>query len=88
MGRVPRRGEPWFLEEDTDAVLEWQRAKDSACPGCGLPREETMDKQAHDRYTTSVVRCHACAAVDRKRDLYQKQFGDAPGTFIVPIEIR
>jgi hypothetical protein len=87
MGRVVKRGEPWFTEEDTELALEWQREKDLECPGCGLPRDETMQKDHHDHYTASALRCHACAARDRKAKQFTKQEHDDSGLFFVPKEI-
>ena len=66
--------EPYFLEEDTDAVLEWQREQNLKCSGCGLPRDETMAKESQDRYKGGVIRCHACKA----RYDHEKDFMKAP----------
>ena len=81
MGRPwPQPGEPLFLEEDTLAVLEWQKEKAAQCPGCGLPRDETMSKEAQDGiYESKPFRCHACAARDRARDEYTKGEHDDAG---------
>lgn len=91
MGRIwpdPKRpDEGWFLPEDTDAVLEWQREKDLACPGCGHPRDETMQKNHHDHYTASALRCHACAAKDRKREQFTKQAHDDAGLYFIAKEL-
>ena len=83
----PKPGEMLFTEEDTEAVLERQREKALACPGCGYPRDESMAKDHHDHYTTRIIRCHACAARERKEAAYRKKFPDAPGTYFVPVEI-
>jgi protein-arginine kinase activator protein McsA len=36
------------------------------CVGCGNPRIESFDKVNDDRYTATMLVCHACAARDRK----------------------
>ena len=41
------------------------REKALACTGCGLPRDETMAKEAQFAYVSEPIRCHACAARDR-----------------------
>lgn len=69
MGRVPEPGESWFRPEDTEAVLQWQREKDHACPGCGQPRDEAWDQTRHSHYVGAVAVCYACQA----RDVKEKQ---------------
>lgn len=89
MGRAwPKPGEPLFTEEDTLAVLEWQREQSLLCPGCGLPRDETMAKERQfDFYDARAVRCHACAARDRKARQFTKQDHDDAGLYFVAKEI-
>lgn len=87
MGRIQRYDEPLFLEADTRAVMEWQDAKEWACPGCGTDRRESMDKHHHDHYTAAAIRCHACAARDRKQRQFTKQEHDDAGLFFVPREL-
>lgn len=54
------------------AVLEWQREQDLLCPGCGHPRDETMDPEAQDRYDSKALRCFACAAKERAAEKFTK----------------
>lgn len=49
------------------------------CPGCGHPRDETMDKDAYDHYKAHVLRCHACAARDRAAKKHTDQPHDSAG---------
>lgn len=65
-------GEPLYLPEDLEAVLEWQQEQDLLCPGCGQPRDETMDPELQNAYRARALRCHACAAKARKA----ASFGD------------
>lgn len=82
MGRPwPQSGEPLFTEEDTDAVLEWQREQNLKCPGCGLPRDETMQKEHQGHYKASSLRCHACAERDRAAKEFHSQEHDDAGLF-------
>jgi hypothetical protein len=55
-----------WLPEDTKAALEWQTHKDSLCSGCGNPRHESFAVENSDAYTAEPLRCHACAARERK----------------------
>lgn len=81
------RREPYFLDADTSAVLQWRESKDFACPGCGMDRRDTMQKHHHDHYTASAYRCHACAARDRKAKAFTGQEHDDAGLFFVPKEL-
>ena len=69
---MPAPGEPLYLPDDMEAVLEMQREEDLFCPGCGQPRDETMDKEAQDAYESHALRCHACAACERKAATFVK----------------
>ena len=78
--------EPYFLEEDTEAVLEWQREQDLKCSGCGLPRDETMVPEAHQRYEGTTLYCHACAASARHEDQFSKKNQNLHGVFFAAKE--
>jgi hypothetical protein len=54
-------------------ILDYLRERKLVCPGCGLPRDETMDPEAEGHFISRFVICHACAARDRK----QKQITSA-----------
>lgn len=62
MGRVVEPGEPLWLAEDLEAVLEWQRWCDLVCSGCGQPMSETLDPELEGAYEATAVVCHGCAA--------------------------
>lgn len=80
MGRPwPQPGEPLWLEDDTEAVLEWMREKALECVGCGLPRDETMDRDNDGAYISEPIKCHACAARDRAADAFTKQEHESYG---------
>jgi hypothetical protein len=77
----PLPGEPLFLEDDLEALLEWQREQALVCPGCGLPGDETLDKDSAFSYRARVLRCHGCAARDRAAEERAKQESDDAGIF-------
>lgn len=52
------------------------------CPGCGLPRDETMAKESDGAYRAKAQRCHACAARDRKAKEFTQGHHEAGGLFI------
>ena len=60
------------MSDDTDAVLEMLEEEAMLCPGCGLPRDQTMDKEAQDAYESHALRCHSCAARERKAATFTK----------------
>lgn len=66
LGRVVEAGEPLWLPEDRQAVLEWQAYQKSLCVGCKRPRAESFDVAMDDRYDVHALQCHACAARDRR----------------------
>lgn len=57
------------------AALEWQAEKQSTCSGCGQSRHESMAKQNWDAYTADEVVCHACAAIDRRKNAIRETKG-------------
>jgi len=66
MGRVVAPGEPAWTQEDTDLALALTAMEAEVCDGCGHPRSESMDRDAEFAYGAEAMRCHACAARDRK----------------------
>lgn len=88
MGRSwPQPGQALFLDEDRDAVFEWLEEEALKCPGCGMPRDETMRKEAHDDFHSKALRCHACATRDRAQHQFTKQEHD-PAGLVFSIERR
>lgn len=81
LGRVVKVGDPAWLTEDTEAVLEYLREKALLCPGCGQPRDETMDPNAEGRFTSRALRCHACAARGRLARKFTGETHDDAGLF-------
>ena len=74
LGRVVKSGEPLWLPDDTKELLDYFREQELLCPGCGLPRDETMDPEAEGLYRSRAMRCHACAAREREA----KRFTSGP----------
>lgn len=62
-----------WTPEDREAALAWQAEEQLKCPGCGLPRDETMvDEDAAPFYVVEEVTCHACATRDLVSDAAQQ----------------
>jgi hypothetical protein len=70
LGRVVGEGEPLWLPEDTEEVLAYLREKAQLCPGCGQPRENTMDPEAEGQWRSRALRCHACTAKARAAEQF------------------
>ena len=65
------------------AALEWQDWKQSLCAGCGLPRHETMHPDNERAYDAEPLKCHACAARERKGKAINGQENfDASGIYV------
>lgn len=62
MGRVVLPGEPWFLDEDVDDVLDYLAIEDANCPGCGQEKTVSFDKRTDGHWDVTRLKCHACAA--------------------------
>lgn len=65
MGRVWEPGEPWFLDQDTTAVLDWFDYQNSLCDGCGEPKMRSFAPEHEHSYRATVFECHACSAKAR-----------------------
>jgi len=78
MGRPwPQPGEPLYLEEDAQDVLDLVADEDDSCPGCGGIRAETFDPANEFAYQGDTRQCFRCAAqrraerrIDDKDGLY------------------
>lgn len=46
--------------------MEWQAWRDNQCSGCGQPRDESFAKEHSFSYEVEPLRCHACAARERR----------------------
>ena len=73
-----RRKPGVWRTDDTLAALAWQSYLDSLCPGCGHPRDESMDKAHQHDYAASSIRCFACKAVSERAEEMRKAAGDQP----------
>lgn len=50
------------MPEDREAALEWLTEDALRCPGCALPRDETMvNEDDAPFYEVHAITCHACA---------------------------
>jgi hypothetical protein len=70
-----------WLTEDTQAVLDYLREKALTCPGCGLPRDETMDPEADMHYRSRALRCFACLAREREARRFTSSPHDEGGLY-------
>lgn len=84
MGRPwPQPGEPLFLDDDIDEVLDFLAWEESLCPGCGRPKSETFHPDSEGAYEVRKLRCHACAEKDRAADSHSHGGADSAGLFYV-----
>jgi hypothetical protein len=81
LGRIVADGEPLWLPEDAQAVLDYFREESLTCPGCGLPRDETMTPEAEDHYRSRAMRCHACAARERATSKFDDRPHESAGLY-------
>lgn len=93
LGRVPKKGEPEWLPDDLDDLLELQALEDAVCPGgCGQPIGEAWDPDNRDAYGTELHWCGGCAAKDRakRRAATREEPGNEPtdGLKIISIKDR
>lgn len=85
-GPWPGPGQPLWTEVDREAVFEYLREEKLLCPGCGHPRDETMDPEAEGHFRARSYKCHACLVGAVERAKYR---GDHPwesGGLIVTVE--
>lgn len=71
LGRVVEPGDPLWLAEDLEVVLEWQRWTDVLCSGCNQPLSESLDPELEGAYEATAMVCHSCAArsaAEKKHD--------------------
>lgn len=52
--------EALFTDDDRDDLLALTVEEDVACPGCGLPLDETTDEEHPYTYDSSHAVCIAC----------------------------
>lgn len=80
LGRVVAPGDPMWLEEDTEAALEWLRWQQRVCVGCSQPKDESFDPDGPS-YNAEVLRCRACEAKDAKSDDFRSNKGNVNGIY-------
>jgi hypothetical protein len=73
-GRVPVDGESYWTPLDRNYALAWQQEK-RATHTCGQPVAESTARENQFRYRAEVIRCHACAALDRAVSEHTRQDG-------------
>lgn len=69
LGRVVADGEPLWTDEDRAWALALLAEEAGNCGGCGQPVSESMDPVNEFAYRVERLRCHACTAVGRVREL-------------------
>lgn len=73
-GRVVAEGEPQWTDLDRGYALAWL-AEQNSKHECGQPLAEVFAKEHQNDYGAEVVRCHACAALERAMSEYGKADG-------------
>lgn len=68
LGRIPRRSEPLWTDEDRAWAIALLEYEADLCSGCGQPRSESMAIENEFRYHPTALRCHGCAAVARESE--------------------
>lgn len=79
LGRVVKRGEPLWTDEDRAWALALTLEESDVCPGCGQPLAECTDPRNEDKYRAKVWRCHACTAKDAEAEKYREA---KPGIYL------
>lgn len=82
MGRVVAEGEPLWLPEDRYWALALAEVEADACPECGQAWSETTAPENEGGYTTTLVRCHACAASAQRVRAHQDNHGNTDGLHV------
>lgn len=83
MGRpLPGPGEPLWLAADRAWALALLEAEADACPQCGTQWSQATTAAAEDQYTTELVRCHACVAVERHLRQHERDGGSTAGLHV------
>lgn len=64
----PQPGEPYWLPEDVDKALAWQRDQNARCKDCRTRRDEWWDERgfplARPKWKVISRRCPACEKVE------------------------
>jgi len=70
-----------WLPEDIEAALEWARAADSLCSGCGQPRDSSFDPDG-PAYKVRELRCRACEVRDITASEWAKSNSSKAGLYL------
>lgn len=62
-GRVQRRGEPYFLPEDTDLAVALAEEEADTCRSCGYPKAWCRDPKHQFVFEVVGEQCHATYAL-------------------------
>lgn len=79
MGRVVADGAPRFTHDDTVLAVALQHLDAAACSGCGQDRRQSTNPDNEYKWRADAVRCHACAARDRKAAAHEAAGGSTAG---------
>lgn len=82
LGRIPRRGEPLWTDDDRDWAMALLAYEADQCPGCGQSRAETTLPENEDAYTAAAIRCHGCKAVAHGSEPFTAPGADPRGLLI------
>lgn len=63
-GRAVYPGDPAWLDDDREAVLDWLEKEASRCERCGQDTRESMKLENAYTYRAKGLRCHSCYAID------------------------
>lgn len=62
-GRVQRRGEPYFLPEDTDLAVALAEEEAETCRACGYPKAWCRDPKHQFAFEVVSEQCHVTYAL-------------------------
>ena len=66
LGRVPKPGEPYWLDDDQDKALAFVAERAKVCPDCATrPEEWAEDEYA---YVADTYVCPGCEVLDMERE--------------------
>lgn len=82
LGRIPKRHEALWLDEDRQWAIALLAYEADLCSGCGHPRSESTEAHNEFAYRGSAIRCHACATVARSSERFTVPGADARGLLI------
>lgn len=64
--------EPEWTEQDLAEAIALLSVEADTCRGCGEPLSESTDPRAAGGYEADLpTKCHACAALNSRRDKYE-----------------